>query len=296
MKELLSPYETNKDLQEDIREAVEKTSFERTDIQSLTKDSEKVHEVLENIQGGCIAELHSETQDFLMLIHSDVLENIKYKDQELQNKSQILLKKSELIESGIAEAKHDMEKINSLQENLGRDKLRQDYQKQINFYQIQLEKIKSELNEISIEIEKNQVLFENESRKAFLLVLGASSFNQETSSKVNLYKQNSLFTFGRFEGHIKEGKIYDSKKSALNPNLVGRLREQGNQTMIEVYDKDAVMKKYSRVGRISEDGVIYAGNSSFSEKRIGSIEEDSVYMDGTYGRFDHKKIGYAKEK
>jgi hypothetical protein len=296
MKEFLSPYETNKDLQEDIREAVEKTTLERTDIQSLTMDSEKIHEVLKNIQGGCIAELHSETHDFLMLIHSDALEQIKCKDQELQNKSQLLYQKSSLIESGIAEANHDMEKINALPENLGRDKLRQDYQKQIDFYQVQLAKIKNELDEISIELEKNQALFENESRKAFLLVLGACSFNQESSSKVDLFKQNPLFTFDSIEGHIKEGKIYDSQKSTFNPDLIGRLREKGNQTMIEVYNKDAVIKNYSRVGRISEDGIIYAGNSSFSEKRIGSVEENSVYMDGAYGRIDHKKIGYADEK
>jgi hypothetical protein len=298
MKEFLSPYETNKDLQEDIREAVEKTSLERTDIQSLTKDSEKIHEVLEDIQGGCIAELHSETHDFLMLIHSDVLEKIKHKDQELQNKSQVLYEKSSLIENGIAAANHDMEKINALPENFGREKekLRQDFQKQIDFYRLQLEKIKSELNEISIEIEKNQALFEKESQKAFLLVLGASSFNQETSSKIDLYKQNPLFTFDSFEGHVKEGKIYNSQKSAFNPDLIGRLREQGNQTMIEVYNKNAVIKKYSRVGRISNEGVIYAGNSSFSEKRIGSVEENSVYMDGAFGKLDNKKIGYAEEK
>ena len=66
--------------------------------------------------------------------------------------------------------------------------------------------------------------------------------------------------------------------------------------MIEVYNKNAVIKKYSRVGRISNEGVIYAGNSSFSEKRIGSVEENSVYMDGAFGKLDNKKIGYAEEK
>jgi len=299
MKEFLSPYATNKDLQADIKECVEKTSFERTDIQSLTKDSEKVNEVLENIQGGFITELQSETHDFLMLIHSDVLEKLKRKDQELQEKSQMLYEKSNLIESGIAEAKKDMEIINSLPGSVGREKLNQDYQKQIAFYEFQLQKLKTELNEISIELEKNKTLFETESRNAYLLFLGVSSID-ETSflyKNADLFTYNPMFIKDNFEGHIKDGKIYDSKKTFINPDIIGRLRKDENQTIIEVYDKNSVVKRYTRVGRISEDGIIYAGNNrDFTEKRIGNVEEDGVYIDSPMGRIHHKKLGYAKEK